>query len=211
MLRTLQASISLIFHMLLKAQVNRTVPYCNELSWHKIDKNLGQRWWHDVLSGAEKRGWGEGKGRGRGRGLSIWFSSYISWPYTNGREGGSGTGQRPAASICDVAELQNLSLQFCRLRTERTLSQVGDWEKLSSARERYALDVKKEKLEEAAQKEQRKQDRAAKRAARKVAAGVRRLPEEPISRSTLTAASTAGSRYVHTPPRPTRDVVSEKM
>ena len=72
--------------------------------------------------------------------------------------------------------------------------QVGDWEKLSSARERHALDVQKERLEEAAQKEQRKQERAAKRAARKVAAEVPRGPEEAVSRSTLTAPSAANSR-----------------
>ena len=76
---------------------------------------------------------------------------------------------------------------------------MGDWEKLSSARERHALDVQKEKLEEAAQKEQRKQERAAKRAARKVAAEVPRGPEEAVSRSTLTSPSATTSRSLPLP------------
>lgn len=102
-----------------------------------------------------------------------------------------------ATHIDNIQALERLKgdlstvLQDLETDTGMELS-VGDWEKLSTARERHALDVKKEKLEEAAQKEQRKQDRAAKRAARKVAAQA--VPEEPVSRSTLTAGSAAGSR-----------------
>lgn len=82
---------------------------------------------------------------------------------------------------------------------------VGDWDKLNSAREKHALEEKKDKLEEVAQKEQRKQDRAVKRAARKVAAAAKdvKTSTEAVSRSALTAATAAGSRR-STRPTPTK-------